>query len=358
LKSRKICSRNLKEVFLGKSLNQIFESIKTRICVQDSINMYIHYTTYWLSVGFLSLGLVACDLQTFKQATSADSKLLQSPSVSEPSAPARSDSPSTGPQPTALSSMPPKPNISANTISNALQPFIRDVVQLEVLGDEVVSNEPVTRSLFVRWLVEANNRFYRDRPVRQIRVPSTASAIFQDVAPTDPHAVYIQGLAESGYLPSPLSGDSTQTKFQPQAPLTRETLLLWKVPVDRQQILPTVSAERVKQLWGFKDAQRITPMALGAVAADRQNGDLSNIRRMFGSTLLFQPQKPVTRAEAVAALWFIGVEGEALSAQDFLRAEQRAKSTAVEQAQERSAVMPSPSWGPPIPSQLPSQDGN
>jgi hypothetical protein len=106
--------------------------------------------------------------------------------------------------------------------------------------------------------------------------------------------------------------------------------LLWKVPIERQQILPTVSAERVKQLWGFKDTNRISVTALSAIAADRQNGDLSNIRRLFGSTLLFQPQKPVLQAEAVAALWFIGVEGEGLSAQDLLRSEQQTRSQSSE----------------------------
>jgi hypothetical protein len=155
-------------------------------------------------------------------------------------------------------------------------------------------------------------------------------------------------LAESGYLPSVLSGDSAQARFRPNDPLTRETLLQWKVPVDRQQILPTVSAERVKQLWGFKDTNKIAATALSAAAADHQNGDLSNIRRLFGSTLLFQPQKPVTQAEAAASLWFIGIEGESLSAQDQIRSEQ--------QTQTRTpSTLPSSSPSPwVIPSNSPS----
>jgi hypothetical protein len=216
-----------------------------------------------------------------------------------------------------------------NAVPLSLQPYVKDVVALAVLPSQGgASNQPISRALFTRWLVEVNNRLYRDRrPVRQIRLATASKPAFIDVPATHPDFPYIQGLAEAGYLPSSLSGDSTQTRFQPTLPLTRETLLLWKVPIDRQQILPTVSAQRVKQLWGFKDVNRITPIALSAVAADYQNGDLSNLRRLLGSTLLFQPQKPVTYAEAAAALWFIGVEGDSLSVKDLLRSEQQTAAT-------------------------------
>jgi hypothetical protein len=219
-------------------------------------------------------------------------------------------------------------------VPQSLQPYIKDVAQLDVLKNpNGEANQAISRAVFAQWLVELNNRIYGDRPARQIRpVATAAKPAFSDVPASHPAFSYIQGLAESGYLPSALSGDTTQTRFRPNAPLTRETLLLWKVPIDRQRILPAASSERVKQLWGFKDANRITPAALSAVAADHQNGELSNIRRVLGSTLLFQPQKPVTYAEAVAAFWFIGTEGDSLSVQDLLRSEQ----------QQNAAVEPSP----------------
>jgi hypothetical protein len=211
-----------------------------------------------------------------------------------------------------------------SAIPLSLKPYVQDVGQLNVLTNlGGAPNQPIARAMFARWLVEVNNRIYRDRPVRQIRLATASKPAFADVPADRPEFPYIQGLAEAGYLPSPLAGDSTQTRFRPNDPLTRETLLLWKVPIDRQQILPTVSSERVKQVWGFKDVNRITPIALSAVAADRQNGDLSNLRRVLGSTLLFQPQKPVTYAEAATALWFIGIEGDSLSVKDLLRSEQQ-----------------------------------
>lgn len=225
-------------------------------------------------------------------------------------------------------------------VPQSLQPYIKDVAQLDVLKNSGgAPNQAISRAMFAQWLVELNNRIYSDRPARQIRpVATAAKPAFMDVPTNHPMFSYIQGLAESGYLPSALSGDTTQTRFRPNDPLTRETLLLWKVPIDRQRILPAASSERVKQLWGFKDANRITPTALSAVAADHQNGELSNIRRVLGSTLLFQPQKPVTYAEAVSTLWFIGTEGDSLSVQDLLRSEQ--------QQEQNAAADPSPSLNP------------
>jgi S-layer homology domain len=279
----------------------------------------------------LSAGLLGCDRNALQQAFSAD------PKAETPSAPVNSvpPSPSATPSPSPSTKVAVAPqNLPAPSppIPSALQPYVKDVVQLSraengLFGKEFSNpNQPIFRGTFARWLVVINNRMYRDRPARQIRPAAASSPVFQDVPANNPNFAYVQGLAESGYLPSALSGDSAQARFRPNDPLTRETLLQWKVPVDRQQVLPTVSAERVKQLWGFKDTNKIAATALSAAAADHQNGDLSNIRRLFGSTLLFQPQKPVTQAEAAAALWFIGIEGESLSAQDQLRSEQQTQT--------------------------------
>jgi S-layer homology domain len=274
-----------------------------------------------LGAALVSTGLTGCD-RKLQQAFSADPKATSPTPVASPSI-------SESLTPTSLT---PSPSGTPVPVQTALQPYVEDVVRLGTSADPALfgkgfsPNEPAQRGTFARWLVAMNNRMYRDRPSRQIRIAEVSTPTFQDVPSSNPDFAYIQGLAEAGYVSSPLSGDRTQTRFRPNELLTRETLLLWKVPVDRQQILPTVSAERVKQLWGFKDANRIAVAAVSAVAADHQNGDLSNIRRLLGSTLLFQPQKPVTQAEAVAALWFIGAEGEGLSAQNLLRSEQQTRS--------------------------------
>lgn len=225
---------------------------------------------------------------------------------------------------TATATPAPQPNTtSPQTFADLdqapppLQPAIRDLAELGVLsttGDRLQPNTPISRAQFVRWLVTTYNRFYADRPARQIRLGSrNDTPIFQDVTRDNPDFPYIQGLAMAGFLPSPLTGD-TSTLFRPDAPLTRETLLQWKVPLDQQGRLTPSTIDRIQQTWGFKDSQRIASPAINAVAADYLAGDLSNIRRVWGETLLLQPQKPVTHAEAAAALWYIGNGTEGLSA--------------------------------------------
>ena len=216
----------------------------------------------------------------------------------------------------------------------ALQSYLQDLAQLGVLtpidkgaDTQLAPKAGITRGTFAQWLVQTNNRLYQERPTRQIRLaPTTNSPLFKDVPTTSPFFPYVQGLAEAGYLPSSLSGDSDALLFRPNQPLTRETLLTWKVPVDLRRVLPTATAAKVKEVWGFKDTHQITPTALAAILADHQNGDLANVRRILGSALLLQPQKHVTRAEAAAALWFIGIEGEGFSAQDIRRAQLQSSS--------------------------------
>jgi hypothetical protein len=247
---------------------------------------------------------------------------------------------------------PPEPADSAQQFTDldqapeALRVYIEDLASLGVLPlrsidpqnqstSDFKPNQAITRREYARWLVTVNNRIYRDRPARQIRLaPETAPPAFQDVPRSDPDFPAIQGLAEAGYIPSSLSGAATAA-FRPNAPLTREELLLWKVLVDTRQSLPTANLDAVKQTWGFQDAARIEPNASRALIADHQNGDLANIRRAFGSTLLFQPKKSVTRAEAAAALWYIGAQGDGLSAQDVLK-----------QPQANAAPPPSPTNAP------------
>jgi hypothetical protein len=165
---------------------------------------------------------------------------------------------------------------------------------------------------------------YANNPAKQIRLASSSTQpAFRDILAKDPNFPFIQGLAEAGLIPSVLSGDATAVLFRPDAPLTREQLLLWKVPLDTRQALPAANLEAVKQTWGFQDAGSIEPKVLRAVLADFQNAEQSNIRRVFGYTTLFQPKKPVTRAEASAALSYFGTQGEGMSATEALKLKDR-----------------------------------
>jgi hypothetical protein len=220
-----------------------------------------------------------------------------------------------------------------NKVPPELRQHIQDLAALGVLSvesnaaksDTATTNqfEPskiITRREYARWLVAANNAMYANNPAKQIRLASeSVQSAFSDVPKTNPDFAEIQGLAEAGLIPSPLSGDSTEVLFRPDAPLTREQLILWKLPLDTRQALPGANLEAVKQTWGFQDVGKIDPKALRAVLADFQSGEQSNIRRVFGYTTLFQPKKPVTRAEAAAALWYFGTQGDGVSAADALK---------------------------------------
>ncbi|MBD2446750.1 S-layer homology domain-containing protein [Nostoc sp. FACHB-152] len=220
-----------------------------------------------------------------------------------------------------------------NKTPQELRQHIQDLTALGILSIEPQTtktnsnpttqfepNKIIPRRIYARWLVAANNAMYANNPAKQIRLASESTQpAFSDVSKTDPDFPVIQGLAEAGLIPSPLSGDATTVLFRPDAPLTREQLILWKVPLDTRQALPNANLDAVKQTWGFQDVGKIDPKALRAVLADFQNAEQSNIRRIFGYTTLFQPKKPVTRAEAAAALWYFGTPGEGVSAVDALK---------------------------------------
>jgi len=242
------------------------------------------------------------------------------PQTAQPDPPAVSTVPEAGDEATPA----PRASQSFTDVDDApedLQNYIRDLANLGVLdgadGNAFQPNETVTRRTFARWLFNANNAFYTES-AKRIR-NATGDSAFQDLSSSNPDFEKIQGLVDAGLIPSALSGESTVVNFRPDAPLTRETLLQWKVPLDLRRSLPNATVEAVKEAWGFQDAAKIEPKALQAVLADHANGNQANIRRAFGFTTLFQPQKPVTRAEAAAALWHFGYQGDGLSADEVRR---------------------------------------
>ncbi|WP_254563861.1 S-layer homology domain-containing protein [Oscillatoria sp. HE19RPO] len=236
-------------------------------------------------------------------------------------------------QPPSEPSATPVTPTAIEQVPEQLRPYLRDLENVGIAiaqpsgntsanatASTVDLNQGITRKQFARWLLEVNNKIYANQPGKQVRLaPTTANPAFSDVNSNHPDFAVIQGLAEAGIIPSALSGDTSATTFRPDAIVTREQLLVWKVPLDMRRNLPSASVDAIKESWGFQDAGKIDPNALRAVYADYQNGDRSNIRRAFGYTTLFQPKKEVTRAEAAAALWFFGVPGEGLTVPDAMK---------------------------------------
>jgi hypothetical protein len=228
---------------------------------------------------------------------------------------------STAPAPSSASKNSPTPAAALKENRD----YLADLVRLRVLNNSdttaknnlPATSRSVTRREYARWLIAAYNKIESSKPTQQIRLAAAdAKPAFQDVPTTHPDFPSIQGLAEAGIIPSPLSGDATSVRFQPDLPLTREQLILWKVPLDSRQPLPAASLDAVKQTWGFQDAGKVEPKALRAVLADFQNGEQSNIRRVFGYTTLFQPKKTVNLGEVAATIWYFGANSEGLSAAD------------------------------------------
>ena len=208
-----------------------------------------------------------------------------------------------------------------------LNEYIQDLAQLGVFtssggknkDEQFQPSQPITRRDYARWLVEANNLLYQETPSKQIRLIEDAQQpAFKDITKSDPDFATIQGLAEAGLIPSSLTGNTNAGLFRPDAPLTREDLVWWKVPLDTRQALPKATLDSIKETWGFQDASKVNPQVLPALYLDFQNGEQANIRRAFGYTTIFQPKKPVTRAEAAATLWYFGFQGEGITAKSVI----------------------------------------
>ncbi|MDJ0729363.1 MAG: S-layer homology domain-containing protein [Crocosphaera sp.] len=212
-----------------------------------------------------------------------------------------------------------------NNIPQPLEAYVEDVVKLGTLNLNKTENEAINgssiinRRIYAKWLVETYNKFHENNPAKQIRLGvETSQPAFSDVPSNDPDFPIIQGLAEAGVIPSRLTGHSSASLFRPNSPLTREDLVTWKVPLDMGKGLPKASLDNIKETWGFQDTTKIDTKAIQALYADFQNGEQSNVRRVFGYTTLFQPKKQVTLAEASASLWYFGYQGDGLSAKDVL----------------------------------------
>ena len=211
-------------------------------------------------------------------------------------------------------------------VREQIQQSVLDVAALGILTpqssdslDQFAPNELVTRRDYVRWLVAANNKFHDDSPGKKIHLTKNASQkAFKDIDAKDPDFGAIQGLAEAGLIPSILTSNGDNVLFRPDATLTREDLISWKVPLDVRAALSKASIETIEETWGFQDAAKIDSQAIRALFSDYQNGDRANVRRVFGYTTLFQPKRGVTRAEAAASLWYFGYQNDGISAEELL----------------------------------------
>ncbi|XVF12514.1 hypothetical protein REPUB_Repub08aG0125100 [Reevesia pubescens] len=229
--------------------------------------------------------------------------------------------------PTPRSSFSPASIPAPSVVSAALQlhpgkvlvPAVVDQVQgqalvalqvLKVIEPDAQPSDLCTRREYARWLVSASSVLSRNTVSKiypAMYIENVTELTFDDITPEDPDFSSIQGLAEAGLISSKLSNqdllndDLGPFYFSPESPLSCQDLVSWKMALEKRQ-LPEADRKILYQTSGFVDIDKINPDAWPALVADLSAGEQGIIALAFGCTRLFQPNKPVTKAQAAVAL--------------------------------------------------------
>ncbi|WOH06752.1 hypothetical protein DCAR_0626180 [Daucus carota subsp. sativus] len=184
---------------------------------------------------------------------------------------------------------------------------------LKVIEADAQPGDLCTRREYARWLVSASSALSRNTVSKvypAMCIENFTELAFDDVTPEDPDFPSIQGLAEAGLIASKLSRrdmrsssevEETPLCFCPESPLSRQDLVSWKICLEKRQ-LPVADKKILQQVSGFIDIDKIDPDACPALVADLTAGEQGIVALAFGYTRLFQPDKPVTKAQAAIAL--------------------------------------------------------
>ncbi|KAK2635882.1 hypothetical protein Ddye_030674 [Dipteronia dyeriana] len=185
--------------------------------------------------------------------------------------------------------------------------------KLKILEDDVMADELCTRREYARWLVRTNSLLEwnpKHRIVPSVSLSGTVIAAFDDVDSEDPDFESIQALAEAGVVPSKLSGKNSGSDgskgqggiyFLPERFISRQDLINWKAQVEyelKPDNLEQISRTKV----GYMDVKEINSDASPELFMDMLAGDKSIVRRVFGQSKRFQPNKPSAKAQAAVAL--------------------------------------------------------
>jgi len=166
---------------------------------------------------------------------------------------------------------------------------------------------------------------------------------FDDVNVDDPDFLYIQSLGESGIVLSKLSNSlETSTSgspscqgnslFLPESYLSRFDLVNWKVLVEHPRALG-IDQKMLNQnvrILHFSDCPDVSPSMLIELMA----GENNIISKVFGNTRRLQPLKPVTKAQAAAALTSGRMEEAIRDELNRLEAENQAHLSAIAEIME------------------------
>ncbi|KAL2347348.1 hypothetical protein Fmac_001348 [Flemingia macrophylla] len=182
---------------------------------------------------------------------------------------------------------------------------------LKIIEEDVEANELCTRREFARWLVKLNSSLERNPKHRIIPIVSLSLSVvpaFDDISIFDPDFRSIQVLAEAGVIPSKLSwnnsfnydrSDSQENiNFFPDRFISRQDLIDWRAQLEYEFFSGVIDQISIKKA-GYIDMKEITSPA---VYVDMLAGDRSILRKVFGQSKRFQPNKPSTKAQAAVAM--------------------------------------------------------
>ncbi|KAG2242941.1 hypothetical protein Bca52824_095219 [Brassica carinata] len=181
---------------------------------------------------------------------------------------------------------------------------------LKVIETDIQPSDLCTRREYAKWLVSASSALSRNTTSKvypAMYIENVTELAFDDITPEDPDFSSIQGLAEAGLITSKLSNRDLLNDvegtflFSPESLLSRQDLISWKMALEKRQ-LPEADKKILYELSGFIDIDRINPDAWPAIIADLSTGEQGIAALAFGCTRLFQPHKPVTKAQAAIAL--------------------------------------------------------
>uniref|UniRef100_A0A0E0LB73 SLH domain-containing protein n=1 Tax=Oryza punctata TaxID=4537 RepID=A0A0E0LB73_ORYPU len=171
--------------------------------------------------------------------------------------------------------------------------------KLQIIEKDASSSEFCTRREFARW-----KRMHRIIP--NILTSGSVRRAFDDIDADDPDFLYIQCIVSSklsnflGTSTSDFSSESGNSNFLPNSYLSRFDLVNWKALVEH----PFATEPDQKMLSKNVHILDLSswPDVSSSILMDLMGGEQSIISKVFGNTRRLQPHKPVTKAQAAAAL--------------------------------------------------------
>jgi hypothetical protein len=278
--------------------------------------MYLRTATL---LGIALLGLAACSGGNGQSQASASPQASPTTAAAPASPAATTAATAPAAAPAAVATPTPTPNPTASVRYTDIagifaETAIKQEAQLGVFGKNISGKfnpyGTVPRAEYVHWLVVANNIYFSTQPDKQIRLAEANSdQTFVDVPKSNPDFKYIQGMANSGFLVG-----IDKNHFAPDRSLTREEMIAILISRDANSgglpkaIPPSAwdySAGGSTIPVDFVDRGKVSKPYWGAFQLNNGGGGdyaEDEVKRIYGNTKMFDPQKPVTRAETAVAL--------------------------------------------------------